>query len=109
VSLSVGEGLAPRAFAAFPHERRIFITINTTTMRMASAITTIRRPFFRETNSSREKRLVPEKLYLQYLQVSACCGQIPPQLGQVCANILSDINEKYHAAAQTSNSTPVRS
>lgn len=54
----------------------------------------MRRPLFRETNSFREKLLVPEKLNLQYLQVSACCGQIPPQFGQVCANILSDIVEK---------------
>jgi len=54
----------------------------------------IRRPLFRETNPFREKLLEPEKLNLQYLQVSACWGQMPPQFGQVCANILSDIVEK---------------
>jgi hypothetical protein len=54
----------------------------------------IRRPLFRETSPFREKLLVPEKLNLQYLQVSACWGQMPPQFGQVCANILSDIVEK---------------
>jgi hypothetical protein len=31
---------------------------------------------------------------LQYLQVSACWGQMPPQFGQVWANILSDIVQK---------------
>jgi hypothetical protein len=54
----------------------------------------IRRPLFRETSPFREKLLVPEKLNLQYLQVSACWGQMPPQFGQVCANIRSDIVEK---------------
>jgi hypothetical protein len=37
---------------------------------------------------------VLEKLHLQYLQVAACWGQMPPQFGQVCANILSDIFQK---------------
>jgi hypothetical protein len=57
----------------------------------------IRKPLFRGTNLSKEKlekRLVPEKLYLQYLHVRACWGQMPPQFGHVCANILSDIYEK---------------
>jgi hypothetical protein len=54
----------------------------------------IRRPLFRDTSPFREKPLEPEKLNLQYLQVSACWGQMPPQFGQVCANILSDMVEK---------------
>jgi hypothetical protein len=65
------------------------MTSNMTTVR--STITTIRKPLFRGTSPFRENVFVPEKLNLQYLQVSACCGQMPPQLGQVCANILSDI------------------
>jgi hypothetical protein len=67
---------------------------NMTTARIASAITTIRRPFFRGTNPFRENVFVLEKLNPQYLQVSACCGQMPPQFGQVSANILSDILQK---------------
>jgi hypothetical protein len=72
----------------------MFITSKTTTIKIASAMRAIRRPLFRGTNSLREKRLVPEKLNLQYLQVSACWGQMPPQFGQVWANILSDIVQK---------------
>jgi hypothetical protein len=72
----------------------MLMTSNRTTIRIASTITTIRRPFFRRTSPFRETVFVPEKLNLQYLQVSACCGQMPPQLGQVCANILSDTFKK---------------
>jgi len=72
----------------------MLITSNTTTIRTATTITAMRRPLFRGTSPFRENVFVREKLNLQYLQVSACCGQMPPQFGQVCANILSDIVEK---------------
>ena len=72
----------------------MFITSKTTTIKIASAMRAIRRPLFRGTNPSRENAVVLEKLNLQYLQVSACWGQMPPQFGQVCANILSDIFHK---------------
>jgi hypothetical protein len=72
----------------------MFITSNTSTIRITTTITAIRRPLFRGTSPSRENLFVLEKLNLQYLQVSACWGQMPPQFGQVCANILSDIVEK---------------
>ena len=72
----------------------MLMTSNMTTTRIASTITTIRRPLFRGTSRFRENVFVLEKLNLQYLQVSACWGQMPPQFGQVCANILSDIHEK---------------
>jgi hypothetical protein len=57
-------------------------------------ITAIRTALFPETNLFREKELTLANLNLQYLQISACCGQMPPQFGQVCANILSDMVEK---------------
>jgi hypothetical protein len=72
----------------------MLITSNATTIRIATTITAMRRPLFRGTSLFRENVFVPEKLNLQYLQVSACCGQMPPQFGQVCANILSDISYK---------------
>jgi hypothetical protein len=72
----------------------MLITSQTTTMRTATRTTAIRRRFFRGTSPVRENVFVLEKLNLQYLQVSACCGQMPPQFGQVCANILSDIFHK---------------
>jgi hypothetical protein len=72
----------------------MLMTSNMTTIRTASTITAIRKPLFRGTSPFREHVVVLEKLNLQYLQVSACCGQMPPQFGQVCANILSDIFQK---------------
>jgi hypothetical protein len=72
----------------------MLITSSTTTIRIASTMTAIRRPLFCRTRLLRENVSVLEKLNLQYLQVSACWGQMPPQFGQVCANILSDIHEK---------------
>jgi hypothetical protein len=69
----------------------MLMTSHRTTIRIASTITTIRRPLFRGTSPFRETAFALRKLNLQYLQVSACCGQMPPQFGQVCANILSDI------------------
>jgi hypothetical protein len=72
----------------------MLMTSNMTTTRIASTITTIRRPLFRGTSRFRENVFAFEKLNLQYLQVSACWGQMPPQFGQVCANILSDIFQK---------------
>jgi len=72
----------------------MLITSNTTTNRMVTTITAIRRPLFRVTSPFRENVFVLKKLNLQYLQVSACWGQMPPQFGQVCENILSDIVEK---------------
>jgi hypothetical protein len=70
------------------------MTSTTNTIRIATTIRTIRRLFFRGTSPSIENVFVLKKLNLQYLQVSACWGQMPPQFGQVCANILSDISEK---------------
>jgi hypothetical protein len=72
----------------------MFITISTATIKMASMTTAIRRTPFRGTNPFKENELALAKLNLQYLQVSACWGQMPPQFGQVCANIRSDIVEK---------------
>jgi len=70
------------------------MTSNMTITRIATTIIAIRRPLFPGTNPFRENVLGLEKRHWQYLQVSACCGQMPPQFGQVCANILSDIFQK---------------
>jgi hypothetical protein len=72
----------------------MLMTSHMTTTRIASTISTIHRPLFRGTSRLRENASALEKLNLQYLQVSACWGQMPPQFGQVCANILSDIFQK---------------
>src|SRR5260370_565344 len=74
-------------------ERRTRITSKAATSTIASMITAIRRTPLREINELRESP-EPAKLNLQYLQVWASRGQMPPQFGQDCANILSDIVEK---------------
>jgi hypothetical protein len=70
------------------------ITIKTATITIAKMITATRRGRFRGTSELRENVLAAGKLNLQYLQVCAWSGQMPPQFGQDCANILSDIVEK---------------
>jgi hypothetical protein len=70
------------------------MTSNMTITRIATTIIAIRRPLLPRTNPFREKALGLEKRHWQYLQVSACWGQMPPQFGQVCANTLSDIFQK---------------
>jgi hypothetical protein len=81
------------------------IASKTATITIARMIIAIRKTPFRGTRKFRENVLAPGKLNLQYLQVCAWSGQMPPQFGQDCANILSDIVEKYHVARVNPNST----
>lgn len=56
--------------------------MDTTIIKMATQIATLRRGPMRGMRQLREKAFAPRKSELQYLQVLAWSGQMPPQSGQ---------------------------
>jgi hypothetical protein len=69
----------------------MLMTKSTTIIKMATQNATLRRGPMRAKRQSKEKLLAPGKLELQYLQVCAWSGQMPPHSGQDFEYSLSDI------------------